>query len=196
MLRLNNELHVFDMDETLFTYPSSPAKIYAVLDEPLALSGSEYIVHHDLNPDCLYDFSEYSDTDSFVKHAKPVWPMIDTLVESPNSIILTARAKMSDMSLFYAFLEAYGIECDVHMLGHTIGRGAGYKKAKFIKEMILDNNFKLVHMYDDSDNNIDDFLELSDSFPHIEFNASHIHHRLDSMVINKISVKYNSADDT
>ena len=191
-----NELHIFDMDETLFTYPTSPAKIYANLDPPLSLSGLEYIEHHNLNPDCVYDFSEFSDTDSFIKHAKPVWPMIDALVESPNSIILTARAKMNNMPLFYAFLRVFGIDCKVYMLGQTMGRGAGYKKARFIKEMILDNSYKAVHMYDDSGNNIDDFLELSEVFPHIEFNASHIHHQLDSMVINKISVKYDGADDT
>lgn len=178
------EYYAFDLDETLFVNDRSLLKIYVAnsLGERInTLSHQEFSLYK-LAPGEAYDFSEFTSSDIFCSTAKPIRPMIDLMlyyrIMTPHVEIVTARSDMDDQVKFSKHLAKYGIDVGkIHVRrAGNIGNYAPRTKKIIIGDLVVKNKFKVVHLYDDSQKNLDAFMTLRNDHPGVEFHAHRVHY--------------------
>jgi len=178
-------LHAFDMDETLFHHDHSKVKIH-VKDEHgnhvKSLTNQEFN-HHKLQKGHSYDYGDFRSTHLFKQSAKPIPKMINKLKaihrnKQPVNIV-TARSDMDDKPGFMKALKKHGIDpkkIHVHRAGNIEADSAGEAKRKVISGLINKHGYKKVHLYDDSEQNLNHFLSLKKDHPDVELHAHHVEH--------------------
>jgi hypothetical protein len=195
-------LHVFDMDETLFHYPDKgkEAKVH-VLDKDgkkvKSLSNVQFNTHR-IEPNHSYDYSDFRSADIFKSSAKPIKKMIKRLKNihrrNPNVEILTARGDFDNKEEFAKHLAAHGIDINkihVRRAGNLDKGSIAERKRSIISDQIHKHGYHEVHLYDDSEDNLNHFLNLQHKHPEVKLNAHHIQHNKETgdVHVNKKSVR-------
>ena len=178
-------LTIFDIDDTLF---HTTAQI--IIHKPGAadkkLTSAEYNTYK-IQPGETPDFSEFSDADLFYKEAKPIKQMLDKakaiLADTKNHpnnrvIIVTARPDFDDRDKFLQTFRKYGFDIDnvrVERAGKINAATPGQSKAIIISNYLNTKQYNKVRLFDDSINNLKEFLKLERHFPDIKFTAWHAH---------------------
>ena len=178
-------LTIFDIDDTLF---HTTAQI--IIHKPGAadkkLTSAEYNTYK-IQPGETPDFSEFSDADLFYKEAKPIKQMLDKakaiLADTKNHpnnrvIIVTARPDFDDRDKFLQTFRKYGFDIDnvrVERAGKINAATPGQSKAIIISNYLNTKQYNKVRLFDDSINNLKEFLKLERLFPAVKFKAWHAH---------------------
>lgn len=184
LIEEQNTLHAFDMDETLFAHDPNKLRIH-VLDKNgnhiTSLTNQEFN-SHELSPGQSYDFSDFRSASKLNQTAHPIRKMLakmKAIHKNGGKVeIVTARADFDDQPQFKNFMNKYGIDIDkihVRRAGNLPGRPAENKR-KVISDLIKQNGYKNVHLYDDSKENLAQFLSLKQDHPDVSFNAHHVNH--------------------
>jgi hypothetical protein len=183
-------LHAFDMDETLFHHDHSKVKVH-VNDEHgkrvHSLTNQEFN-DHKLPHGHKYDFSDFRSTHIFKQSAHPIHKMIRKLKaihkKNKNVEIVTARSDMDDKPGFMKALKKHGIdpkEIHVRRTGNIkAATSPGDSKRRQISHLIKKHGYTKVHLYDDSEQNLNHFLSLKQDHPHVELHAHHVHRNPDT----------------
>lgn len=181
-------LHSFDMDETLFAHDPDKLRIHVHDKEGnrvASLTNQEFNGYK-LPPGHSYDFSDFRSSDIFGQSAKPIPKMIAKLraihKNNKNVEILTARSDMDDKEEFGSHLAKHGIDINqIHVRrAGNLGKGTPPEnKKKIISQLIKKHGYTKVHLYDDSKENLQSFLELKKEHPDVEFIAHHVQHHGD-----------------
>jgi len=178
---LKNTLTFIDLDDTLFFTKAKILVKNKKGDILHKLTNQEYNSYI-LSVGESFDFSEFKDTEIFVRTSEPNQPMIDILQElfnntkSTNSevYLLTARQDFDDKDKFLSYLIKHGIEVGhkndqkIHVIraGNIHGFNNAHKKYQIIKKILEDNTqFKTVQLYDDSKDNLSTFSKLKLDYP-------------------------------
>ena len=181
----SDTFHAFDIDDTLFHHDNNKLRIH-VLDPNnkriQTLSTKEYANHKKL-PDHTYDFREFQSAERFGESAKPIRKMIAKLKaihrNNKNVELLTARSDLDDKHKFAHHMNKYGIdtsEIHVRRAGNHEEIPGHVAKAMIMHDLINNNGYKKVHLYDDSESNLKEFLLLKKKHPEVEFHAHHVQH--------------------
>lgn len=177
-------LHVFDVDDTLF-HTTARVKVKHGDKEVASLSNSEFNTHK-LAPGHHYDFSEFRDAEKFSKESKPMSRMLGKMKAIHSNakktgskvIIATARADFDNKEKFLGAFKKHGVDIDnihVHRAGNDKGEGTvAEKKARVISKQLAAGGYKRASLYDDSKDNLKQFLALKDKHPDVEFKAYHV----------------------
>lgn len=174
-------LTIFDIDETLF---HTHAKILVVDKDgniKKELSNQEFNTYK-LQKGEDYNFSEFKDGQLFRTTSKPNnkilqrIPYIKKNIRERGSklIFLTARTRPpgNEGRMFEAMVRRTFRDHGVNTSGIDIEMVAGstYKKP-FIQNILSTGKYQRVRLYDDHNDNLNDFLDLQKIFPDIEFTA-------------------------
>ena len=178
----NGSLSIWDIDETLFK-TKNVVNIMSGGKVVKTLSNTAFN-NYTLKSDESYDFSDFSDSDSFVSKSSPYKKLIrlagrilKRYLGAGNSkmIILTARGDMNDKEKFLQAFRKFGLNIDhvyVERAGNTLTGGAiSEKKATIIRRYLNQYQYSIVNMFDDDIKNLKKFLALSREYPGISFNA-------------------------
>lgn len=177
-------LHVFDVDDTLF-HTTAKIRVMRGDKQVASLSNSEYNTHK-LPPGHHYDYSEFRSAEKFDSESKPNQRMLSkmkslhdkTKASGGKVIINTARADFDDKDKFLGTFKKHGVDIDnihVHRAGNDKGEGTvAEKKANIIRKHLESGKYGNASLYDDSEQNLNHFLNLKKDFPHIKFNAHHV----------------------
>jgi hypothetical protein len=178
-------LTIFDIDDTLFhtTAQIIIRKSGKVLKK---LTSADFNTYK-LGPGESADFSEFSDAEKFNKESKPITKMLNKAKalladtnKHPNNrvIIVTARPNLDDRDTFLKTFKKYGLDIDkirVERAGRISALNAAQSKAIIINNYLNTKQFNKVRLFDDSINNLKEFLKLEKHFPGIKFTAWHAH---------------------
>ena len=178
-------LTIFDIDETLF---HTKAKVAVVKDGKVVrmLDNQEFNTYKRKAGE-EYDFKEFKSADVFRKTSVPVVKMIEKAKaivkakKNPHSraIICTARADFDNKKMFLQTFRDHGLPIDemhVERAGNLgIDSSAEAKKVIFRKYLNTQNYIKS-RLYDDAMSNLKAFLELSDEYPNVQFEAWFVNH--------------------
>ena len=98
----------------------------------------------------------------------------------PNNrvIIVTARPNLDDRDTFLKTFKKYGLDIDkirVERAGKISASNAPQSKAIIINAYLQTGHFNKVRLFDDSINNLKEFLKLEKHYPDIKFTAWHAH---------------------
>lgn len=184
-------LHAFDMDEVLFHHDHSKLKIH-VKDKQgkvvHSLTNQEFN-DHKLQHGHHYDFSDFRSSKTFKQTAKPIHHMIRKLKSAHKKgnskvEIVTARSDMDDKHAFLDSLKKHGIpvgtgEGHVHVRRTGNDKQAtstGDSKRREISKRIKQHGYTKVHLYDDSEHNLNHFASLKQEHPHVQLHAHHVKH--------------------
>jgi len=179
--------HAFDIDETLFAHDHDKLKVH-LIDRKTgqhvgSLTNQEFNTHK-LDPNHKYDFSDFKSSKKFQQTAKPIRKMLAKMKaihkNNKNVEMVTARQDFDDKDEFGKHFKKYGVDINqvhVRRAGNVDPDGPpGPNKAKVISKQIKKNGYKKVHLYDDSQSNLDHFMELKKDHPDVEFHAHLVHH--------------------
>ena len=171
-----NILVIFDIDDTLI---KSQTKVRVLKNKKIIkeLSSSEYSLYS-LNKGESFDFELFASAKDFFEKSQPILPMIDQLkkdIKRGNKVVMvTARQDFDDKNLFLKTFSKYDIDMSqiyVYRAGN-IQKGKTEEKKKLVIDNILTNEcFSKIIMYDDSVNNLLSFLSLKEKFNTIKFYA-------------------------
>lgn len=179
--------HAFDIDETLFSHDHDKLKVHVVDKKTgqrvASLTNQEFNTHK-LSPDHDYDMSEFRSSRTFQRSARPIGKMIAKLKaihkNNKNVEMVTARSDFDDKNVLAKHFKKHGIdigEIHVRRAGNVDPKAIpGVNKAAVISDQIKKNGYKKVHLYDDSQSNLDHFLALKDQHPDVEFHAHLVSH--------------------
>jgi len=173
-------LTIFDIDETLF---HTTAKVNVMKEGKLIrkLNNQEFNTYQREHGE-TYDFGEFRSAEVFRLTSVPVVRMIEkakAVVKAKNNphsraIICTARADFDDKELFLQTFRDHGIPIDemhVERAGNLgIDSSAEAKKVIF-RKYINTKNYTRARLYDDAMSNLLAFLDLTDEYPGVTFEA-------------------------
>jgi hypothetical protein len=180
----NRGLHVFDVDDTLF-HTTAKIRVMKGKKQVGSLTNSQYNTHQ-LPDGHHYDYSEFRSAEKFDTESKPNQRMLQKMKQlhaktkksGGKVIINTARADFDDKDRFLDAFRKQNVDIDnihVHRAGNMEGEGTvAQKKTAIIRNQIKKGNYSHVSLYDDSEHNLQHFLELQNEFPDIRFNAHHV----------------------
>ena len=178
-------LTIFDIDDTLF-HTTAQIIIRKSGKAIKKLTSAEFN-HYKLGPGESADFSEFSDAEKFSKESKPITKMLNKAKailadtnKHPNNkvIIVTARPNLDDRDKFLKTFKKYGFDIDkvrVERAGKISALSAPQSKAIIINGYLQTKKFNKVRLFDDSINNLKEFLKLEKHYPGIKFTAWHAH---------------------
>ena len=178
-------LTIFDIDDTLF-HTTAQIIIRKSGKAIKKLTSAEFNTYK-LRPGESADFSEFSDAEKFNKESTPIPKMMakakallaDTKKHPNNKIIIvTARPNLDDRETFLNTFRKYKFDIDkvrVERAGRISASNAPQSKAIIIYNYLKTNKFNKVRLFDDSINNLKEFLKLEKHFPDIKFTAWHAH---------------------
>lgn len=178
-------LTIFDIDDTLF---HTTAKIIIRKSgKAIKKLTSGDFNSYKLGPGESADFSEFEDAEKFNKESKPITKMFnkakallaDTHKHPSNKVIIvTARPDSDNKKKFLDTFRKYNFDIDdvrVERAGKISALSAPQSKAIIIHNYLKTNKFNKVRLFDDSINNLKEFLKLERHFPGIKFTAWHAH---------------------
>lgn len=182
----SDTLHAFDLDETLVAHDPDKLRVHVVNPEGkrvASLTNQEYNTHK-LEPGHHYDYEDFQSSDVFRRSAHPIRKMIAKMKAIHNNggkvEIVTARSDFESKHKFANEMARYGIDINkihVRRSGNLDPRGsASINKANMISKLIKKNDYKKVHLYDDSHSNLEHFLRLKERHPEVQFHAHHVEH--------------------
>lgn len=174
-------LTIFDIDDTLF---KTDANVYVQNNQghKRKLSTQEFN-NHSLGHDETYDFDEFKDAKLFHATSKPIeniWKTAQNTLENigkrPGSrvVIVTARGDLDDKDLFLDTFRQHGLDMDkvhVYRAGNIQHGNSADKKKIVIRNLLEAGDFTEARLFDDHEDNLAAFLELSQEFPGVEFKA-------------------------
>lgn len=182
MKQLKTKISFFDIDETIFhTY----ALINVMKNEQIIkkLTNKEFNTYK-LQDGESFDFSEFRDSSVFYNTSEPINNVIklvkryiDNIKGNDRVIFLTAREDFKDKNKFLETFRKYGINIDhpnvyVERSGNLKFIEKVHQRKNFIVRKYLKTKlYTDVKMYDDSHNNLSNFMMLQKSFPKCNFNA-------------------------
>jgi len=182
-----HEIHYYDLDDTLVHHDNSKLRVH-VKDSSgkrvRTLTSSEYNTHQ-LPPGHSYDFGEFKSSDVFGKSAKPIKKVINKLKglsdKGRKVEILTSRQDLDDQPKFAHHMMKFGIDIGkvhVRRSGNPPNekKKASEAKKTIIADAIAKHNYKRVHLYDDSAENLEAMLSLKKKHKDVEFHAHHVQH--------------------
>ena len=179
-----------DIDETLW---ATNAKIYVMKDGDIKkkLTNTQFNTYQ-LKDGESFDFSEFSSTDIFVNTSSPIEAMIkkvNAMFKNINRVgsemyLLTARADFDDKEKLLNYIKTYGLEVGhkndnkIHIIraGNYAGSNSAERKKTIINEFLKTGKYYKTRLYDDAISNLDAFMELSEDYEHVIFEAYHIDH--------------------
>jgi len=174
-------LNIFDIDDTLFK-PNAKTRVMKDGKEVRRLS-SEELKTYKPKPGEKLDFVEFRSGKHFHDAAEPIEKMIrraQLVVQHQGgrsrTIIVTARADLSDKDMFLKKFKDHGFPIDevhVERAGNVKGGGnhSPISKAFVIRKYINSGKYNKLRMWDDHEGNLQFFLKLSKLHPEIEFEA-------------------------
>jgi glutaredoxin-related protein len=178
-------LTIFDIDDTLF---HTTAKIIIRKSgKAIKKLTSGDFNSYKLGPGESADFSEFEDAEKFNKESKPITKMFNKAKalladthKHPNNkvIIVTARPDSDNKKKFLDTFRKYNFDIDdvrVERAGKISALSAPQSKAIIIHNYLKTNKFNKVRLFDDSINNLKEFLKLERLFPAVKFKAWHAH---------------------
>lgn len=180
--RLKAKISFFDIDETIF---HTHALINVVKDGEIVkkLTNKEFNTYK-LQDGEEFDFSEFRDSLVFYNTSKPINNVIKLVKRyiynikgNDRVIFLTAREDFKDKEKFLDTFRKYGINIDhpnvyVERSGNLKFIEKVHQRKNFIVRKYLKTKlYSDVKMYDDSHNNLYNFIMLQKSFPDCNFNA-------------------------
>lgn len=182
----SDTLHAFDLDETLVAHKPDKLKVHVVDSSGnriASLTNQEYNTHK-LEPGHHYDYTDFQSSDVFRQSGHPIRKMLakmKAIHKNGGKVeIVTARSDFDSKDKFAREMARYGIDINkihVRRSGNLDPRGsAPVNKAKMISKLIQKNDYKKVHLYDDSHSNLEHFLRLKSQHPEVEFHAHHVEH--------------------
>ena len=178
-------LTIFDIDDTLFH--TTAQIIIRKSGKAIKKLTSADFNHYKLGPGESADFSEFEDAEKFNKESKPITKMLNKAKalladthKHPNNkvIIVTARPDSDNKKKFLDTFRKYNFNIDdvrVERAGKISALSAPQSKAIIIHNYLKTNKFNKVRLFDDSINNLKEFLKLERHFPGIKFTAWHAH---------------------
>jgi len=178
-------LSIFDIDDTLF-HTTAQIIIRKSGKALKKLSSAEFNTYK-LGPGESADFSEFADATKFNKESTPITKMFNKAKalladthKHPNNkvIIVTARPDSDDKNKFLATFRKFGFPIDnvrVERAGKISTLSAPQSKAIIIHNYLQTKQFNKVRLFDDSINNLKEFLKLEKHFPDVKFTAWHAH---------------------
>lgn len=182
MKQLKTKISFFDIDETIF---HTHALINVVKNEQIIkkLTNKEFNTYK-LQDGESFDFSEFRDSSVFYNTSEPINNVIklvkryiDNIKGNDRVIFLTAREDFKDKNKFLKTFRKYGINIDhpnvyVERSGNLKFIEKVHQRKNFIVRKYLKTKlYTDVKMYDDSHNNLSNFMMLQKSFPKCNFNA-------------------------
>lgn len=178
-------LTIFDIDDTLFH--TTAQIIIRKSGKAIKKLTSGDFNSYKLGPGESADFSEFEDAEKFNKESKPITKMLNKAKalladthKHPNNkvIIVTARPDSDNKKKFLDTFRKYNFDIDdvrVERAGKISALSAPQSKAIIIHNYLKTNKFNKVRLFDDSINNLKEFLKLERHFPGIKFTAWHAH---------------------
>lgn len=173
-------LNIFDIDDTLFMSSARTAvvkngKILHKLD-------TKELLNYKLKPGEKFDYSEFKSGKHFYDTATPIEKMIRRAQQAVHgdtnsrTIIITARADLSDKDLFLRKFKEHGFPIDqvhVERAGNVKSRGTNspLSKAVVIRKYIASGLYNKIRMWDDHPGNLSMLLKLAKLHPEITFEA-------------------------
>ena len=182
MKHLKTKISFFDIDETIF---HTHALINVMKNEQIIkkLTNKEFNTYK-LQDGESFDFSEFRDSSVFYNTSEPINNVIklvkryiDNIKGNDRVIFLTAREDFKDKNKFLETFRKYGINIDhpnvyVERSGNLKFIEKVHQRKNFIVRKYLKTKlYTDVKMYDDSHNNLSNFMMLQKSFPKCNFNA-------------------------
>ena len=182
MKHLKTKISFFDIDETIF---HTHALINVMKNEQIIkkLTNKEFNTYK-LQDGESFDFSEFRDSSVFYNTSEPINNVIklvkryiDNIKGNDRVIFLTAREDFKDKNKFLETFRKYGINIDhpnvyVERSGNLKFIEKVHQRKNFIVRKYLKTKlYTDVKMYDDSHNNLSNFMMLHKSFPKCNFNA-------------------------
>lgn len=175
-------LVIFDIDDTLFRTSAKIKILNKDTDEHRYISSADYNTYQ-LKPNEEYNYDEFRDSKKFAYESKPIHKMLNKakillglVLRNPKSkmVVITARENFDDKKLVLDTLNKHGIDTKhvrIERAGNIkdIDTSIAFKKNIIIRNYIKANNYYNVKLFDDSMNNIKEFLKLKSEFPHIKF---------------------------
>lgn len=174
-----HEIYFVDLDDTL---TKSKANVEIVKDGKVLKEIHNYTTYK-LQPGESFSFRQHKIAKLFHETSIPIEKAIkrfNKLVghKHAKTVILTGRSDFDDHSLFLKTLKKhniYSIELDIVLVGSAADGGSiidiAGAKAKRIRTYLDTMRYKKAVMIDDNVMNLNRFLEVSESYPNIEFVA-------------------------
>ena len=168
-------LTIWDVDDTLFN-TTAGVVLHSPNATPRKLASDEFI-NYTLKPNEHFDFSQYEDAKLFYDTSVPIkniWKTalktLEKIGKHPGSrmVIVTARRELDDMDLFKETFHQHGM--DMSKVSIFTVSGSANKKP-VIRELLKQGNYTNTRLFDDHQQNLEDFLSLKQEFPHITFQA-------------------------
>ncbi len=195
----NTTAHFFDMDETLLAHDPKHLKIH-VRDSSgkliRSLTNKEFNTYK-LKPGEHYDFKDFKSAKVLEKSSHPIKPMINRLNNLKRrgfkTEIVTARQDLDDKHRVIKHLKKLGIDIKTtHMrrAGNVEGSSTGDRKRKVISDLIKNNRYKEVHLYDDDINNHKHFAKLKQDHPGVRLVSHIVRHNERTKRTNTITIRH------
>ena len=175
-------LTIFDIDDTMF---HTTAKIRVMRGNTVVrdLTNQQFNTYK-LRTGESFDFTEFSDSEKFLKESVPITKMMNkaramlrNIENHPLSkmVIITARNNFNDKKKFLQTFRNHGFKIDkvrVERAGRIEGEFIpAFKKAIIIRNYLNTKQFSRVRLFDDSMSNLKEFLKLKKQFPMVNFEA-------------------------
>lgn len=185
-------IYYFDMDDTLMELGDRIGVIVRSPGKKVKRYTSSELVDKIKQPGEKYDWKEYRSAEVFSKSARPMVPVIKKLKQVSKKAkveILTARGDFDNQELFAATMAKNGIDIEkihVRRVGNMRYPGnTAERKARFVSHAINKYNYREVHLYDDSENNLNAFINLKQVYPGVKFHAYHVTNEQGQIKIRK-----------
>lgn len=174
-------LNIFDIDDTLFQTKAQP-KIKTETGVIKSLNAGEFI-DYKLKPGESFDFSEYTDSKLFYDTSIPnqdIWQIAQSaILESlenslSRTVIVTARSDLDDKDIFLETFTKHGMAIEnVHVFraGNLQNGSTPERKKIIIRNLLVNQQYTTVSLYDDQIDNLTAFLSLKNEFQSISFYA-------------------------
>lgn len=169
-------LNIFDLDDTLFTNEGVKTKV--IKDGKVVRElDSQELFSYKLKAGEEYDFSGFRSGKIFYKTAVPIKNLLikakTTITSTSKTIIVTARADLSDKHLFLKKFREVNFPIDkvyIERAGN-LGTDPSINKPIIISSYLKQGIYNPVRMWDDGASNLDAFLNLQKNFKDIDFEA-------------------------
>ena len=186
-------LHIFDIDDTLFT-TTARAMVVNEAGVPIKTLSPAEFSSYELKPGESLDYGQFIDAEKFHRESIPIDSMVENFKRIhakvklnfyPGSevIVITARSELNDRELFFQTFRRHGMDIDsvdVHCVGDPPGQHkeppAHVRKHAIVRTYLERKPFKSAMMYDDSSRNLSFFLTLKQEFPDTNFYAYLVRH--------------------